>query len=371
MCEFQKSSTEEGTIMTVIKRKSYWKATAVGLFLAALITPLANFIGQETYLAKPDYALWQNYQEWRFDTELRINQRNFELAIADPNQLQLLDKNPRFQLVARQVHHARPTAFSRFISVATDTDWEFSHQFNGLVEKWQNCYGKTCSYQQPLQVLGDKQRLKKLLAGDTTAAIPAPNLIIPTKFKDVSMFDTTTIDRYHPYPWWWAWVMWGIFSLSCAVGYFGYGLSVYSCSRRNAEKSHPFRAVPDFILGWLMILLWLPGFLLGHILWSGYRLLTSPIAEIRKITAAHWRNLTSQTKHDEYTETYNQLVKLKREADHTGDTQLVIEIDQALSMIGEARNTTNTSATRDIREKLTKAKIAIRAHREIGRITNS
>lgn len=135
-----------------------------------------------------------------------------------------------------------------------------------------------CSTSEFELVRTEPEHIARLLNGDKTALSPLPE--VPALDTRLAAFLQMTPEP-KTFPIKWTRIhylqLWLAFSGAFALTYFVVGL----ISGRTAED-HPVRAVPGFILGWLILLATLPGFLLVYAIWLICLILTGDFASVIK-----------------------------------------------------------------------------------------
>ncbi len=356
--------------MTHIDRNQYWFYSLCGALIAVSLALFSQFIGRETYLETPEHVAWRQFQVWKDETDKKALQRNIELTILNPRNANLIADAQLKELALRIGKLEVKTNFWSRI----DDDITIPDTLVQTVEPWRSTCGKNpCPYTKPFEVLNDHERLTKLLKGNAGFVTPEPDHTVPRNLVNASTL-TAEPANYHVYPKWWLGMLWGIFSAGFAFLYFGTGMTAYRKVKRQSwnrdcTSHHPFRAVPDFILGWLLYLLWLPGYALGYALWGAYLLVTCPIDQLQAGARRFLKKIIAQkVAHDDYEASYQNLLRLRAEAERLNMHETVGEIDTELNKIRQARADTTASATKQIRMNLASVRAAVRAQREIDNL---
>ncbi len=369
--------------MPTIGRAKYWKNTLCGLVCGLMMVGAGSVITKKVYLNNPAHdaweekkEVWEAYQAWRQNMEKTVLQHHFEKSLTDPNYREWPGDADTYNLSTKiiAVRHWPLDSIYQEPSIKK------------VSEKYLHCSQsgtrRSCEHAKPLKALDNSERLRQLLNGVQEYVTPLPSQEIPEEYKSVATITSLPPEPapYLPIPPWWNWLLWTLFSLGCAAGYFGIGRIGlverwdYDSRKRLIEpgfdpQSDPFRQIPQSLGGWLLYLLWLPGYLTAYALWGIKLVLTTPLQPVQW-TRNLRRRFASIGPQDDYAAEYRTLLRLKKEAENLKNQELVENIDAEIEKIDQARTDQAAEAAKTISKKLAQLKPNLAVKRELRQITS-
>lgn len=343
---------------TYLDRGTYWILSIVGCICGLI---LMGIVGKATAYLKyhnSDHGRFEDYQAWRAETATQTLQHHLERFLADPSYPKewMWDKN--VQKAAEKIATLRHNPNLHQDLVDLHTQFEMRE----LAKPW----AAGCSRHQycpPLSVLDDEDRLTRIFMHQRSAITELPSAEVPKQFLKVATLREQP-PEYPPRPTWWNWYLWAIFSVVYGFVYFVLGMIMYY-KDNEPEVCHPFRAVPDFLLGWLLYLVWLPGYALGYALFALNLSLQLPLSTIGKAI----KTLFLEPDADEYAEAYKALLKLQRQSAQSNKPEVLQDITACLASIDEARQANAAAALCEIKQKLQKTRLDVKAQIELDATT--
>jgi hypothetical protein len=267
-------------MVTYLDREKYWTYTITAFVLGIITSVVIGLITYQVKFGNYQYKLWNEYHAWRSEMANLTLQHHFEKSLADPSYPKEWIWIPDLRKATERIRKLRSSQ-----TLATDLQHlRDDPSMQTLTNPWMSC-GKLCIYYPPIQIVDDPERLTQVFKNDERAITPLPSTTIPAKFIQIATIAERPV-TYFPTAWWWMYYLWFLFSAGTAVGYF----IVPFFNRYYLEKEEdPLRAVPDFILGWLLFVLWLPGYLAGYLIYVLNLSFQEPISTLIPLPATWTR----------------------------------------------------------------------------------
>ncbi len=247
-------------------------------------------------------------------------------------------------------------------------DLFFSAKRDPRISKWTVCAVDRndrdrlydCRFIGELDALNDPLRLAGILAGDgkSLTEVPAP----PQGTEAVPDLPAGTA-KYLAAPSWLPWVKWIVLSVLFALCFCLAALIARSENERG--WGHPFRGWPNFILGWMVMLALLPGFLATRVLYLLAIDVTPAIDRFVRPGLRRFAGLFVRTPTfaDEYEEFDAQLIDMKKIAAGAGNGELIGEIEE---LAGKIRGAQDAKKLAKLKDSLEHMRSYLKLNKELG-----
>lgn len=319
-----------------MKRKSFWVYSLIGVVFTLIGAGAGSLVFDQAesyqYPAYREYLRDKaEYKRWHDENGANLNQREFEEVLSGTRPIEEL-KDPDLQEVAHVLKTLKTNSEADDVQRAESVLALFvTPEHDGRAIKWLKCdqFNHNCHFEKELSVLNEPRRLALILDGKAEAM----SITIPEKFQNPPTYPKDAPIAL-PKPVWLPWVNWAVGSLLFALGFTLGGLGIFYWDEHSSERwSHPLKTVPHFVLGWLVFLAALPGFLavqFVHLLVSdaGPAFLWTK-GRVAKLRAKLRQLFIKNTFEDEYDEFVYKLGELQKRASETGDTALLQRVEEA------------------------------------------
>jgi hypothetical protein len=325
------------TLMAIMNRKSLWTffgwGAAVGVVAVVIF---ASFIAPR-YYRNPAYAAYDSLHDraadWFEANEDKLIQASLERAMVGlPPEMNL---SGDWEVVATGLSKLRSWNDKNQSAIVSLLTRKGSDRFYPVLDKWHRCDREVCNFVKPIEFLNDPQKTARLLAGDVSMLTPDLPTNYPEEFKQ--LFDGTKVPPKNlTKPDWLGKANWLVFSLFCAIGFFLVGIGNFDKDYPGKPWSHPLRSVPDNIIGWAVITLFLPGYLaVQSVYWSIVLANSSMIPVIAKARSAFSKPVSFD---DEFSDVERQLRGLEEKANGSGAQESLRKIQEALVRVQKNRS---------------------------------
>ena len=321
--------------MKIMNRKSFWTYAGWGVFLGLAAVAAFHFLVGPAYVfPNPAFVQFEKvrdaYEDWSTENKNALEQSMAEQVIAgirphtDLRGSWLEGAAERIHRLNAKTVEMNATQRAAFIQSVFDPDFireMRSHVFCGD--------SGHCVIDSKLSVLNDRARLALLLDGSRDGLTPGLPTQVPGKF-DLALDQSKIPPKILGQPRWLPLADWTVFAVVFAVSFFLIGLACYSDNKD--VWSHPFRSFPDFVIGWLIIVLSLPTLLAGHIL----RLMTLSVGPAFVwVGGVLWK---SRSFDDDFSEVEMRLRSLRESAQRAGSGTALERIDAGLERVRGGRD---------------------------------
>lgn len=360
------------------------KSITVGSFLAyavagavcALIAWGVQSCASRDDRVDPDYKAYlskhEAYEKAKRDAEVGVVQRHFEESLAGVYPIERLP-NADLQEVARAVRSWADDSDVVSKYVNDQRRYDAAKGIAGQIDSnpsgprlehriWQEkrlfyCrgYRGDCSFEREVSVLADPSRLVILLNGDKAGVLST----LPTEIGDIGVEPTYPKDgpRTVELPWTYSFRVWTVCSIVFVLAF----LLVGTLFRHDVfylcwEGSHPLD-LPDFVIGWLVMAAFAPGFLLAHAIKAGLRDARPWIGRLRA-------KLFPREFDDEFGELTARLERMRAREQADGNAVVLGDID---ALIEKVRTSKSRRHVAELRKALDSADGYLNGLEEIDR----
>jgi hypothetical protein len=321
-------------------RRSFWTYFSLGSVLGGIALTLFSFWIAPCYLYRnPAYsayaALRSQCEDWVEKNSVKLDQALIERAVAGVATSTGLSGDAA--VIASGLAGLRGRKGNDSSALVALLTRRGNDQFYAAMQKHYDCDNGNCRYLRSLVFLNDPQQTARLLNGDASALTPD----LPTEYPPVfaSVLDGSKVPvppETLAKPFWLGEARWLVFSVFCALGFFLCGLAYHHLTYKNSHWMHPFRACPDYLLGWFAITAFLPGYLAIQVLyWSAVIANASLVPIVLKAKSMLFKPRPFD---DEYSDVVAQLEALRFRAEKSGSQESLRLIQEALGRVQANRN---------------------------------
>jgi hypothetical protein len=340
--------------MKAMNAKSFWiyALFGAGVTLLAAYPVNCGFSSQQvhpeyrSYLEKRE-AYEKKYDAWAGENKAAIEKREFEEVISGTRPVDSMLRSEK-QEMAKALLALKP---SSTVSVS-DRAQAFSNLFfspegarraGDSIECGKDGKGyivnNGCRFTGLLAILSEPVRLAKLWSDDPQVVAAALTVVSDPPGRPMAEYPAYAgVATELPGSPLKTWFLWSILSGFFALGYFVSGFLYWAMNEDDSPRnkrvnpwSNPFLSMPNFVLGWVMVLAVLPGYL-------AIRLLHLCVIDARPALDAVVVAARGRTFADEFEKFNAQLEKMKTAAAAMGEASTLARIEQMAKKVREAQN---------------------------------